>query len=138
MSDNQAPAADLFGSIADIPEAVDVLAGIELLRSTALWSPASRWPEAITAATAFARRWHAPARTASWSDLDLWGANSRAPGARLSSLGAGWLVAKGGYHVLEVAPRDILVATKSASRLRISRPQPDADAALAWLLCRPA
>ena len=131
--------ADLFGPIPDIAD--DVLAGLDLMmRSPPLWQVdrGTFWTDLVARATAFAERWDAPCRGCGWTPLELYGAHHRAPAARISCLGAAFLLARSGHTVLEVDSRFITVVTRAGSRLRIYRPHPDPDAVLAWLLCRPA
>src|ERR1700677_193040 len=127
-----APLPDLFGPLADVGD--DIMAGLDLMmRSPPLW-PVDRgtsWVDQVARARAFAERWNGLCRNCGWSPLDLYGAHHRAPAARLSCLGAAFLVARSSHHVLNVAPGDILVATKSAARLRIYRAHPDPDAVVA-------
>jgi hypothetical protein len=51
-------------------------------------------------------------------------------------MGAGFLVAQPGHHVLSVDHIRMLQITRTAARLLILRDKPDADAALAWEICR--
>lgn len=133
-----APALDLFTAI-EAPIATtelgDVLAGIELLaRSPPLWSidRGTFWTDLVARIRAFAERWDGPARACGWTGLTLYGVDARAPGARLSSLGAAILIARRGDRVLEVDAASILVTTRHASRLRVYRTAPDSGAVLAW------
>ncbi len=132
------PAPDLFSietPIAGTAELDTVVAGLDqLARSPPLWST-TKWADELTAARAFAGRWQAPALACGWTLLDLWGAHPRAPAARLACLGAGWIVARSGHHVLEADTGAIRVVTRLGSRLRIYRTEPDPGAVLAWELC---
>jgi hypothetical protein len=129
-------APDLFTPIADDVDP-DVMAGLAaLMHRPALW-PLDRgtiWIDVVTRARAFAERWDRPCRVCGWSTLQLYGVDPKAPGARLSSLGVAWLVARTASQVLEVTPNVIKVTTRSASRLCIYKLPPDPDVALPWKL----
>jgi hypothetical protein len=134
-------AADLLSFDAtpiEHPLPVDVAAGLaHLAAAPPLWRvDAAHWVDLIARVTAFAWRWDAPARAAGWTTLDLYGADRRAPGARVGSLGAAFLVARSAHSVLEVGRDAITVVTRAGSRLRIFRRAPDPDCAVAWDLCR--
>jgi hypothetical protein len=84
---------------ADLP--VDVAAGLELLASCSapLWPiSAEDWALAVARARAFAEAWDSAARAAGWSALDLYGVHPRAPYARLTAMGAVWLIARSGHN----------------------------------------
>ena len=114
----------------------DVTAGLELLaRSPPLWPiGAEDWTIAVARARAFAEAWDSLARAAGWSALELYGLHRRAPWARLSAMGAAWLIARSGHNAIAVASDAITVATLTSARLRICRSRSDAAAMLAWEL----
>ncbi len=123
-------------TVDDFAPAADVGAGLELLaRSPPLWPiGAEDWAIAVARARAFAEAWDGPARAAGWSALELYGMHRRAPYARLSAMGAAWLVARSGHTAIAVASDAITVATLTGARLRICRSRPDGAAVLAWEL----
>jgi hypothetical protein len=128
------PTCDLFASFVGAIDP-DVLAGLDaLIRAPPLWSldRGTLWIDVVARVRTFAERWDGPARTCGWSALQLYGVDRRAPGARLSSLGSAWVAARSAFHVLEVTPNIIRVATRSASRLSIYKLPSDPGAVLAW------
>ena len=76
--------------------------------------------------------WGGRARLAGWSTLELYGLHPAAPAARLSAMGAAWLIARTGHTVLEIDHVGVLLVARTSSRLRILRGKPDPDAVLAW------
>lgn len=133
------PAALPIESVSELSAAIaiDVAAGLDLLtRSPPLWPvEADDWTLAIVRAHSFAERWDALARSAGWSTLDLYGMHRRAPYARLTAMGAAWLVARSsGHNAIAVTADAITLATLTGARLRIYRTAPDPDAVLAWTL----
>jgi hypothetical protein len=130
------PAPDLFAPIAGAGDDA-VLAGLESLRTAALWPPPLRWPDVIAAAKAFSIRWGGPCQACGWTTLDLWGVDRKAPAVRWDAMGGVWLAVRSAHHVLEVDRDAILVVSRAGSRLRIYKPAPpvDSGAVLAWELC---
>jgi hypothetical protein len=121
----------------DFGPAADVAAGLELLaRSPPLWLiGAEGWAIAVARARAFAERWDGQAPAAGWSTLELYGMHRRAPFARLTAMGAAWVLARSGGSAIAVASDAIVVATRTGGRLRIYRTAaPDPDAVSAWEL----
>lgn len=114
----------------------DVAAGLDLLaRSRPLWPVVvEEWCRAVAGVQAFADRWDGLARGAGWSLLELYGLHRCAPCARLSTMGAGWLIARAGYCAVSVDTAAIGVSSWAGNRLRIYRSLPDPGAVLAWSL----
>ncbi len=114
----------------------DVAAGLELLaRARPLWPiGTAEWSRAVASVQAFAERWDGAARAAGWSLLELYGVHRRAPYARLSTMGAAWLIARAGYRAVSVDTAAIGVSSSAGNRLRIYRSLPDPGAVLAWSL----
>ena len=122
--------------LAEIFEPADeALAGIAQLRSSPpLWPVGfERWCDILAAVEAFERQ-HGPiARARGWSQTQLYGLHQRAPYARLSAMGAAWVIARTGHRVLEVDHIGMLLVTRTSARLRIVRAAPE-GAMLAWCL----
>jgi hypothetical protein len=86
------------------PVSADVAAGLELLaRSRPLWPiDAGEWSRALASVRAFAAGWDGLAGAAGWTSLQLYGLHRRAPYARLTGMGAAWLVARSGHNAIAV------------------------------------
>ena len=96
------------------------------MRSRPLWPiGAAEWSRAVAGVQAFAERWDGAARAAGWSLLELYGVHRRAPYARLSTMGAAWLVARARYRAVSVDAAAIAVTSPAGNRLRIDRSLPD-------------
>jgi len=129
---------DAFGLLplaGPVPD--DVLAGLaKLATSPPIWGSEAEWLELTAGLQAFSVRWFRPAAAAGWSVVDLFGLCPVAPRARLSRMGAAFLACLRGHHVVEVDHRAITMVTRTSSRLRVFRGEPDAGVVLAWELCR--
>jgi hypothetical protein len=90
----------------------------------------------LASVRAFARAWDAPARAAGWDDAALYGLHSRASWGNLAAMGAAWLLARSGDVAVAIERGAIVSTTPTGGRLRIFRPARDADAVVAWELCR--
>jgi len=82
-------------------------------------------------------RWHGPAATAGWSLPELYGLDADAPRARVSRMGGAFLACLRGHCVVGVDATAIHMVTRTSSRMRIYRGEPDAAAVLAWTLGSP-
>jgi hypothetical protein len=129
------PSRDLFDArVSPSGACVDVLTGLNALMQRApLWPiRADRWASIVNECQRFADRHHATAVAAGWHPVALFGMSPRAPHARLEMLGAGWLIAVAGHHVLDVTRTEISLRTISGARLQIPRREPHPDAVLPW------
>lgn len=90
-------------------------------RKPPLWpvSPGT-WHAIVDDVRRFANRWHAVAASHGWTVEQLYGWHPDAP-HRTSELGAGWLIAKCGHHVIDVDREAITLKTQSGATLRIYR-----------------
>jgi hypothetical protein len=75
---------------------------------------------------------------AGWSQLQLYGLDPDAPYARVGRMGAAWLAARADRRVVAIDSVAVHLVTRTASRLRILRGEPDQGAVLAWELCKAA
>jgi hypothetical protein len=150
---SRSASADLFGAteaepprLAGVPDRV--AGGLAQLEAAppARWplDQAARWPAMIDRVTAFASQWDGAARACGWDDVSLYGLHCRAPWARLSAMGAAFvialehrppplLVARKG-PVAAVTAEAIVLITPTSSRLRLYRRPLDREAVAAWSL----
>lgn len=130
-----AHAIDLFAEI--FGPADEVAAGLVRLRSSPPLWPVSpdQWSDILAAVETFERNYGPTARARGWTQIGLFGLCPHSPFARLSSLGAAWLIARTGHAVTGVDHIGIALTTRTAARLRIFRGRPDPGAVLAWSLC---
>jgi hypothetical protein len=113
----------------------DVAASLELLaRSRPLWPiDVDEWQAAVAAVRAFAEAWDGRARAGGWTSLELYGLHRRAPYARLTAMGAAWLIVRRpGQRAIAVDASAITISTYFGNRLRIYRSEIDPEATLAW------
>jgi hypothetical protein len=117
----------------------DVVHGLDLLaRSPPLWPIGTDyWSLAVATVEEFAARWHSPADELGWSLLQLYGLDRRAPYASLAGMGAAFVVARCGHHVVDVTAETIRVRSRSGADLRIYRRELGTESVLAWSLCAP-
>lgn len=122
------------GPTAEFPE--EIRRGLEQLEtSRPLWPVGgSSWVKTVYRVKAFARGWDRSARAAGWPPVLLYGLHRHAPYANLAGMGAAFLLAGPGWHVLSVSAEAIAVASCTGGRLRVLRREPDPDAVLAWSL----
>ena len=66
--------------------------------------------------------------------LQLYGLHRRAPYANLAGMGAAFVVARCGHHVVDVTADAIHVRSPAGSGLRIDRREPEGQTVLAWSL----
>jgi hypothetical protein len=112
-----------------------IIAGLKFLAGLPpLWpAGAELWRLQLAHVKDFAAKWDHRARLVGWCDLMLYGVHRSAPAANFSALGGAWVAARSAYTVLAIEDHGaILVATQTASRLRIYRQAPDPDAVLPW------
>ncbi len=128
------------GIVVTTHEPADIEAAIvSLAYCKPLWDVGgARWAGYIEELRRFSRRWSAAANASGWSLVGLYGLHPTRPLARLSCMGAAWIVALCGYHVLGVDHTAIELRTVAGSRLRMPRLKPDPAAVLAWSLGRGA
>jgi hypothetical protein len=112
-----------------------VAAGLEFLTGLPpLWLAGPElWRLQLAHVKDFAAKWDHRARLVGWCDLTLYGVHRSAPAANFAALGGAWVAARSAYTVLAIEDQGaILVATQTASRLRIYRQAADPDAVLPW------
>jgi hypothetical protein len=125
------PAIDPFTGL--FAESDAVAAGLaHLEQGPPLWGDRPEWSELIARLRAFETPFGARARLACWSMLELYGLHLLAPRARLSAMGAAFIVCLRGHQVVEIDAKAITMVSRTAARLRLYRGEVDPDAVLAW------
>jgi hypothetical protein len=129
----------LFDDAAPGCDRPEVISGLDRLRACAPLRgfDGLRWKAIVQLAIDFAWRWDKRAQAHGWGVVELYGLHPRAPAARLSAMGAAFLLAvTPRWRALSIGESSILISTGAAERLRFSR-QSDPESRPAWELISP-
>jgi len=119
---------DLSASAFEPEAAIAALAHAPPLRDVGT----AKWMVYTDGLAQFAGRWGKPAQACGWQPLALYGLHPIKPYANLACMGAAWVVALTGHHVLGVDTVSMELKTVAGSRLQILRRAPDPAVVLAW------
>ena len=111
------------------------LARLDIARAPADVPP-SRWVQFIDDAGRFAREWGAKADALGWGPLEIFGADLRAPFARLDLAGLAWLLNRRPVLAL-TAETAIIDCGGGVTQTFRRRPATGGDVALPWTECAP-